>query len=150
LHPDVAIGRDEGRQTALHEQDVLGRLQPLETEGALHLSRPHAQLVGEVHVEVGVLEDGGAQAKVGIDEEVEVPGDGSLKLRAHAPKQELVRDQVAVIGKREPAVHLHQRGELQDEVAGLRLQGESVPVAGHERRPGGRRRSGARRRLRRG
>ena len=47
------------------------------------------------------------QGEVGVDEEVEVLCDRPLEGGAHAAQQELVRDQVAFIGKSEAAVHLH-------------------------------------------
>ncbi len=87
---DIAIGHERGRQRALDEHQVGGRLQPLEAERRLELADAHARRPRKARIQVGVLQDRRPGAEVGHDPEVEQPEGRGLEDRTHAPEHERI------------------------------------------------------------
>src|SRR5439155_23214513 len=132
LESDVAVRHQSGRQGALDEDDVAGRLQPLQTDGRLEFPRPQPHPWRESPVDVGVLQDRLPLAEVRHDPEVEELADGPFDDRPGAAELEGVGRRLHLVVAPETSVRLQQGAYLQLMGAVGRLDDEAV-LAGDDR-----------------
>ena len=89
--------------------------------GVLPLPSPDAEGRREDRVEVGVLDDQRAAGEIGIQIELEAPGDPPPQVRAQPADGERVGERRCVVVRREPAVGVQEQADLQTIVAIGRL-----------------------------
>src|SRR4051812_28982544 len=133
LEANVPVGNQVGRKAALGEDDVGGRLQPLQADRRLELAQANREGGREVDVTVGVEEHRLALGEVGHDSEAEVLPDRGLEDRTSATEEEGVGNGLGVVATEKPAVRLGVATELENILAIGRLDAETVLAARRHR-----------------
>src|SRR5688500_5151484 len=120
-HTEIAIGHQQGRHRALDERHLSRRDQALEAERRLELARTNLELRMEAHVDIRVLQNGGAAAEVRHYPHVEDPVHRCLDDRAYPSEDEAVAAAAVRIVDEEAAIRMDVTAQAQTELAVRRL-----------------------------
>ena len=104
LDADIAVRDERGRERALEEQEIRGRLQPLEPERRLAFAHAKAKGRREHRVDVRVLQHQRSAGEVGIQVELEALREAAAQVRPQPADDKRVVHDLRLVAGREAAI----------------------------------------------